>query len=400
MIIFYIFAGLLLIQGLAALWEGFHYLSYIRANLAGADQEKFSSSAPRVAIFAPCKGIDEAMNEYLRSLFELDYPDYQINFIVESAGDSAAAEIARWQSRYPSVTARCLVAGTSRNCGQKVHNLITAIDQVDDDIEIFAFVDSDVCLAPGWLRALVQPLADQSIGATTGYRWFIPTDRRSASLLRSAWNASIATTLGGHRRNFAWGGSMAIRRETFDRIDVRRYWQGTVSDDYGLTRAVQAANLYIKFVPACLVASLGGCALGEMLEFTTRQIIITRIYSSARWILLLVSNLLFNLVFFSGLAIGTFAAIKEKNFLPLLLIAIIYLLGVWKGYLRLQAIKLMLTEYQQELFRYRWGYYLLAPLVALIYLYNLIGSATTNRIRWRGITYELRSSNETIIARE
>ncbi len=408
MIIFYIFAGLLIVQGLASLWEGFRYLSYIRANVASPQSlardeilmRKRDETLPRAAIFAPCKGIDAAMNEYLRALFELDYPNYQIFFIVESREDSAAAEIERWQHRYPAIEARCLVAGLSDNCGQKVHNLLAALDQVDDEIAVYAFVDSDVCPARGWLRELVAPLSDGSVGATTGYRWFIPTDGRFASLLRSAWNGSIATTLGGHRGNFAWGGSMAILRATFDRIDVRRYWQGAVSDDYGLTRAVQAANLYVKFAPACLTPSLGGCSLAELLEFTTRQIIITRIYSSGRWVLLLISNLLFNLVFFSGLALSVRAIIKEQNFSPLIIIAIIYLLGVWKGYLRIQAIKLMLTEYQQEISRYRWAYYLLAPLVALIFLYNLIASATTNRITWRGIAYELRSSNETIIYRE
>src|SRR5262249_6631219 len=144
---------------------------------------------------------------------------------------------------------------------------------IESDIEVLAFADSDVCLKRGWLRALVAPLSDRAVGATTGYRWFIPTSGGLVSLLRSALNGSIATTLGGHRNNFAWGGSMAILRSTFERIKVREYWRGTVSDDFALTGAVKAAGLFVKFVPACLVPSFGDCSLKELFEFTTRQII-------------------------------------------------------------------------------------------------------------------------------
>src|SRR5262245_9260809 len=64
---FYICGGLLLIQGLIALRGGFHYLSYVRASMRRApkEPEKFT---PRVALIAPCKGLDNRMGDYLRSL--------------------------------------------------------------------------------------------------------------------------------------------------------------------------------------------------------------------------------------------------------------------------------------------------------------------------------------------
>lgn len=394
MALFYVFASLLVVQGLVALLEGFNYLAYVRACL----RAPLPSFTPRVALIAPCKGLDEGISDFLESLFELDYPDYQIVFALESASDSAAAEIARWQARYPHVRARAVIAGASQTRGQKVHNLLAAIATVRADADVYAFVDSDVCVPRAWLRALVAPLADERVGATTGYRWFIPANS-FASVLRSVWNGSIATALGGHNRNFAWGGSMAIGRETFERIGVESYWQGTVSDDYGLTHAVKAARLRVHFVPQCLVPSYGNCTLGELLEFTTRQIIITRIYSPKLWWLLACSNILFNLVFFAGVALAVGAA-RAGNWLPGALTATIFLLGVWKGYLRVRAISLILDRNRQEIARHRWSYYLYGPLVALLFLYNVVASAFTNRITWRGITYELRSANETVIARE
>lgn len=393
MILFYIFAILLIIQSLISLKQGFDYLSYFQKFRYKKD------FIPRVAIIAPCKGLDASMAEYFKSLFEQDYPNYQITFVVENSLDLALREINKWQALYPKIQTNCAIAGTSDKCGQKVHNLKVAINSLDQNVEAFAFVDSDVCLPKTWLMALIAPLADKTVAATTGYRWFVPTDNRLASLLRSIWNGSIATSLGDHQNNFAWGGSMAILRSTFYKIDVERYWQGTVSDDYGLTQAVKASKQAIKFVPSCLVPSLGGCSFSELLEFTTRQIIITKVYSKALWWLLFISNSMFNLVFFVGLVLGIILFIKDFNFWPLLLVLIIYFLGIWKSVLRIKAIKLVLTDYEKIISQKLFSYYFFSPLVALIFGYNLIMSLGRNQITWRGITYKLISNSETIVIR-
>ncbi|KAF0248306.1 MAG: glycosyltransferase [bacterium] len=391
MIIFYIFAVLLIIQSLISLQQGFHYLVYFRKF------KNISGFTPLAAIIAPCKGLEDSMSEYLRSLFEQDYPNYQIVFVVESTKDPAFTQISTWQAKYPNIKTQCLVAGQTKACGQKVHNLQVAVSSLNDEVKVFAFVDSDVCLPSHWLGALVAPLADKEVGATTGYRWFIPSTGNLASLLRSVWNGSIASSLGGHRNNFAWGGSMAILQETFKLIDVKKYWQGTVSDDYALTKAVKNAKFYIKFVPLCLVPSLGSCSLAQLLEFTTRQIIITKVYSPKLWWLLLVSNAMFNIVFFLGLFLGFYQLLAGYNYWPLLLILSIYILGVWKGYLRIKAVKLVLSDYKEVISQYRLSYYLLSPLVALIFFYNLIMSLKTNQIAWRGVIYELKSDNSTMV---
>lgn len=393
MLLFYIFAVLLLLQSLIALRDGFSYLNYV-TNYA---KQPFAEFTPSVAIFAPCKGIDDGMDNFLHSLFQLDYPNYQILFALESANDLASTKIAQFLKLYPKVDAQLVVAGQSVDCGQKVHNLLTAINKVADKVAVFAFVDSDISLPVHWLRDLVVPLQDQEVGATTGYRWFIPEKGYWAAVLRGAWNGSTATALGGHKRNFAWGGSMAILKETFYKIDVPKFWQGSVSDDYGLTRAIQAAKLYIKFVPKCLVPSRGDCSWAELLEFTTRQIIITRVYANGLWKLLLVSHLLFNIVFFGGLIIGVAALLTSRAILPLSLIVSIYLLGAWKGYLRVQAICLMLQSEAQAIKRHKLAYYFCAPLVSVIFLYNVLASAYTRSINWRGIVYKLESPNNLII---
>src|SRR4029078_4592494 len=127
--------------------------------------------------------------------------------------------------------AAVLVAGEATSCGQKVHNLVHGVENSAGDAEVFVFCDSDARFSEDWLTNLIAPLEDSEVGVSTGYRWYVPTPGRPAPLLREIWNASVVPMLGAHSRNFAWGGSMARRREVFDRIGIRKAWEGAVSDD-------------------------------------------------------------------------------------------------------------------------------------------------------------------------
>jgi hypothetical protein len=77
----------------------------------------------------------------------------------------------------------------------------------------------------------------------------------------------------------------------FQKLDMLERWRGTLSDDFALTRALRAAKLPIRFVPNCLTASMDNCSFAELLEFTTRQMKITRVYSAHLWKISLVTNL-------------------------------------------------------------------------------------------------------------
>lgn len=71
---------------------------------------------------------------------------------------------------------------------------------------------------------------------------------------------------------------------------------GTVSDDLAVTRAMNDAGLPIVFVPQAVVASVEDCSLSELLEFTTRQIKITRVYGTRYWVMAFVGSGVFNIV--------------------------------------------------------------------------------------------------------
>src|SRR5437764_3141867 len=207
--VFYFFAAMLVLQSVLSLQGGVRYLSYIRRETA-RDKPDFT---PYVSIIAPCRGLDQGLRENLAALFRQDYPVYEIIFITDRADDPSLPvieELRREFSKEERIKTRVLIAGEATTSGQKVHNLRVAVTKVNPQSEILVFVDSDARPRSDWLRSLIAPLADEGVGAATGYRWFIPVKGGFASTLRAVWNASIASALGenGHR-NFCWGGSTA-----------------------------------------------------------------------------------------------------------------------------------------------------------------------------------------------
>ena len=396
--LFYSLAALVLLQSALSLRGGVRYFNFFRREL----RTPRDLYMPFASVFVPCRGLDRGLRLNLLPLFRQHYPAYELVFVSDSADDPALA-VARGLSRElegESVArSRFVVAGPAGASGQKVHNLLAALKESDAASEVFVFVDTDARPRADWLRSLVAPLAEEALGAATGYRWFLPVRGGFASQLRSVWNASVASALGADVwRNFCWGGSTALRRSTFEGLNVHVRWRGAASDDYALTRTLQEAERAIRFVPACLTASLEDCTFGELFEFTTRQLKITRVYAPHLWRLVLVSNLLFVLVFFGGLALtATRAALGLPFAWPLALVAVIFLLGVWKAFFRLRAVALVLEDQHERLRAGVWAHLLLWPLTAAVFLYNAVAAGLSRRIVWRGIGYELKSPTETEI---
>jgi cellulose synthase/poly-beta-1,6-N-acetylglucosamine synthase-like glycosyltransferase len=273
------------------------------------------------------------------------------------------------------------------------------VQDLDPRCEVLVFVDTDARPNENWLRQLVAPLADDTLGASTGYRWFVPERGGFASRLRGVWNASVASALGADtEKNFCWGGSTAIRRSTFERLKVVDHWRGTVSDDFTITRVLKEAKLPIHFTPNCLVPSFGDCGWKELVEFTTRQIKITRVYAPHLWVALLLGSSLFALAFFGGIVLLAVRVFLGQSFwLVAAFLIVIFALGAAKGIVRWRAVSIPLASYRSALRRDLAAHIFLWPFASLLYLYNAIVAGFSRRITWRGITYNLRSPTEAVI---
>lgn len=396
--IFYCLAAISIFLGLLSLRSGVRFVRYLQKELSS----ELPDYAPFTTVFVPCRGVDDGLKENILSLFAQDYPAFEIIFVSDSAADPAFAVLEAARQSFQKQTGpviTTLVAGAATGSGQKVHNLRAAARKADSQSEVFVFTDTDARPPKFWLRSLIAPLADDALGATTGYRWFIPPKGGLAAYLLSVWNASIASALGDRgEKNFCWGGATAIRRRTFEDLRIVDRWRGTLSDDFTIMQVLREAKLPIKFVPHCLTPSFHPSNLSQLIEFTTRQLKITRAYAPQFWRSVLMGGAIFNLTFFGGsLLVITRAAFGLSFVTPLFILLLIFAIGAAKSHLRLRAVALVVSDKRMRSVANTLAHISLWPLASLLFFSNGLAAAFSRRITWRGITYELKSPTETVI---
>jgi ceramide glucosyltransferase len=390
-ILFYFLAIPQILLGLYLIGSSLQWLGYTRRRLH-TDPGFYS---PKVAVLCPCKGVEPALERNLVSLAEFDYQNYEIFFLIASASDPAYNIVKRVVSS-SRPKAHVVLTEKPDGCGEKVNNLRLGIVQLPPEFDVLTFVDSDGRPGKNWLHRMVAPLSDSRIGATTTMRWLLPNRNNFATALLSAWNAPIVTMLSEKGKNFCWGGGTAIRRSVFDQSGVAEEWQHSVSDDYSMTRALERAGRSIVFLPECLVPSFVETDFTGLMEFTNRQVLITRVYAEKMWAIAAATHLLYCLSLILGtfLTLGDFLATRPAfhlaalTFLPVLLAMI-------RGALRATGVSEALPAYRSQIASQAWIYVLLTVFIPFLYLANFITSLVTRKIRWRGVIYELIAPEQT-----
>jgi cellulose synthase/poly-beta-1,6-N-acetylglucosamine synthase-like glycosyltransferase len=388
---------------------------------------------PRVSVILPCKGLDADFSNNIRKLLSQEYidpatgkPNFEVIFAVGSKDDPAYAPLKQQCDLATGIKTKLVIAGVNTSRAHKVNNQLAALEQVSPDSEVLVFVDSDVIARGDFLRYLVAQLDNPAIGATTGYRFYIPFKGDWPSLIRSLWNRMTAWELANPQYAFAWGGAMAARREVFEAAKVALNWQRAADDDLVLCTSIKKLGLRIHFVPQCLVASHGDATLPEIFEWTNRQLILTKVYYPELWrramqkavvLTVWLLSMVFSLV--AG-ALFHDAKLLQATMIGLSLIVVELLFlaraqRLWNRVLNANLShshsnadvndnahntfadrneqNLLQTAYNKSL----WRFSAVLPLAHLVLPWMTLYSLITNRVTWRGITYELRSPTETVI---
>jgi hypothetical protein len=152
------------------------------------------------------------------------------------------------------------------------------------------------------------------------------------------------------------------------------------------------------FLPECLTLSYVETDLAGLLEFTNRQILITRVYAQEMWAFGMATHFLYCLTLIVGISltlgdlIATLPAFHHATltFLPVLL-------GVIRSSLRVSGVTEVLPAARSQIMGQAWVYILLTIFVPFLYVFNFAISLITRKMRWRSITYELISPEQTRI---
>ncbi len=155
---------------------------------------------PNTALIVPCKGLDQEFEKNIASFFAQDYNNFCLFFVVEDIADPAYNRLCQLKEKLAHTSqakdVKILIAGHTLTSSQKIHNLLHAYKNIPDQTQVLAFADSDVCIKDYWLKHIVYPLRQPKVGATSGYRLFVPQKINLPTLSLSALNAKIAQFLG------------------------------------------------------------------------------------------------------------------------------------------------------------------------------------------------------------
>ena len=160
-----------------------------------------------------------------------------------------------------------------------------------DEGELLVFADNDIAPAPGWLKQLVAPLSDPTVSITTGFRWLVAPGRTVGEIAHSYTNMFTYVVFASTSYWSGvglWGGTMALRKQDFDALDVAGIWRESVVDDLSLSQIAARRKLRSVLVPLCITPS--DDALNNVPDLTgwiARQMLYAKAYHHEYWLLAL-----------------------------------------------------------------------------------------------------------------
>ena len=381
------------------IFSGWMTIRYFRRELEAAKPLPADTNPahwPRVALISPCKDLDPDFEANMRMLLQQDYPNYEIVFVTLDQYDDTYPVLRRMVEESP-VPARLLFGGFSKKRCQKLDNMMAAMDALDDSIDIYAFVDSDARVAPDWLRHLVAPLSRPEVGATTSYRWYRPEPGRPLTYALCLWTGCQFANFYNNRYVTAWGGSMAITRQRFTELNIRRQWDNALSDDCVLNECVRRAGYRVEFVVPSMTSLSSDYGIKDILIFAVRQCVIGKHTIKDVWGPSLLLLTLMHAVLATGLwrlasgATATWTTWALLAFIPA---------GILQCVLFIQALNQLRAHRPASdplLGRLSWA--LWSPLAYVFVWLTLLASAFTDRFVWRQIYYRMVSDTETEVYR-
>jgi len=197
--------------------------------------EREPAFTPPLTLLKPLHGDEPNLEAHLATFFEQDYPGYEILFCARSADDAGLAAARRVAARFPAIPAQFLSTGEPPYINAKAASMELMEAHAAHDILVIS--DSDVRVAPDYLRSVALPFSDPRVGGITcPYRGVAApkTGEKTGIWARlEAVGMSVEMTSGVlvarslEGMQFTLGPTMAFRRDT-----IRRMGGFSVTADY------------------------------------------------------------------------------------------------------------------------------------------------------------------------
>jgi ceramide glucosyltransferase len=313
--------------------------------------------------------------ENLASFCRQDYPEYEILFAVDDERDSAIPIVEKLIRDFPSVPIRLLVGSAPSGPNNKVAKLCRLLPAARHELLVIS--DSDIRVKPDYLRCVVSPFRDPSVGAVTCLYVGMTEPNLWSELedlnLTTDLLASMLVARKVEGVKFALGATMAVTRTRLAEIGGFEALADCVADDHELGRRIAARGYRVELAP-CTVQTL--CASGTAREFFLHHLrwgVITRHCRPGGYA---------GLLFIKGLPWSLAAAAVA----PSRLVAIGYL-GIPLAARLAMAFSFGVRGMKDPLLRRRWW---LIPLRDAVEFFIWVVALFSNRVSWRESNFYVR----------
>ncbi len=318
---------------------------------------------PRALVIMPCRGTDQGLCGNLKSIANQSYGNYSAVCVVDSSSDLAARYI-------KEAEIRMAISGyKAGRASGKVHAIIYALKRFSN-YDVYVVADSDIRVDRHWLGNLIAPLSKKSVGISTMFPRFVP-DGGFWAKVKLVWGLVGEGMMENRATRFAWGGSMAFRKDLIDGSALKflEHSDYSVSDDISLTKIARSRGLGIAYVSEPQPAVDSDDSFGRFAEWSDRQ--------TALSVLGYRRNLYYGIAFYSAeLLLMVSGALLSYFVSAAFLVFFLHLIkSEAKTYARTKSSDPTIAA--------------IVAFMPMIYLANLIAASRTRYITWRGRRYLL-----------
>lgn len=219
-----------------------------------------------VTVLKPLHGAEPRLYENLRSFCLQAHPDYQLVFGVREENDPAIAVVYRLCEEFPQHPITLMIQPRVHGANFKVSNLINMLSCAQHDWLVLA--DADISVPTDYLTRVTAPLADRDVGIVTCLYHGIPGPSfwsRLGRLFIDDWFApSVRLSHAFGSTRFAFGSTIALRRDALRTIGGFEALRDTLADDFWLGELTRRAGLRTVLSEVVVGTDVGESSLAEL----------------------------------------------------------------------------------------------------------------------------------------
>ena len=264
---------------LAVLWAllagslVFCVLTVLAARRYLATQPPPLRAAIPISVLRPLSGLDEGLEENLRSIFEQEYSEFEVLFAVHHADDPAVAMVEKVKSAFPAgPPTRLIVTGEPPGPNAKAFSLECMAAAAQHPLLVMS--DSDVRVTRRMLERIASEFQNGRVGVLSCPYRAVPGATFWSRLEALGMNTEflggvlVARMLEGMK--FALGPTSAARREVLERMGGFGHLREYLAEDFVMGKLAAEMGYDVLLSSYVIEHRIGGQGFGANLRHRLR----------------------------------------------------------------------------------------------------------------------------------